>query len=275
MLRGLATTLVLAALAAAPVRAADSGDVHVAYDTYAIGLPVATMQAGFGLGPSSYQVQITYQTTGIFGLFYPAQQANSATGTWDADQPVPLAFVGDGMWRGVHRVTLIDYQRGLPLIRDLQPPNETERQPVPPELLANTVDSLSALAGLLHNVDATARCDTTVHTYDGRRLTEVTAHTTGIETLEPTDRSMFSGPALRCDFEGRVLAGFLLGDSDEARGRLLHGSAWLAKVVPGGVPLPVRIVFETRWFGVATMYLTKAGAGPLPPLATVNSTFPQ
>jgi len=38
----------------------------------------------------------------------------------------------------------------------------------------------------------------------------------------------------------------------------LHGSAWLAPFLPGTPALPVRISFQTRWFGVATMYLTSA-----------------
>jgi hypothetical protein len=266
----------LAALVAAPVpmapawaaSGADDGGVHATYHTYAAGLYVANVKAGFGLGPWSYQVQIAFHTTGLVGFFYRGHQFNTVTGSWDSSQPAPREFYGDGEWRGLHRVTLIDYDRGLPQIRSLVPPNETERQKVPPDLQANTVDTLSALAELMRNVASSGRCETTVHTYDGRRVTEVAARTVGTETLEQTDRSTFSGRALRCDFEGRMLAGFLLGDSDEAHRRPLHGSAWLAEVVPGTVPMPVRMTFETRWFGDATMYLTKAGQGQLPPQPT-------
>jgi hypothetical protein len=270
----------LAALVAAPASVvpvsvvpawaspAADGDVHATYHTYAAGLYVANVKAGFGLGPWSYQVQIAYHTTGLVGFFYRGHQMNTVTGSWDSAQPAPREFFGDGEWRGLHRITLIDYDRGLPLIRSLVPPNETERQKVPPDLQANTVDTLSALAELMRNVASSGRCETTVHTYDGRRVTEIAARTVGTETLAATDRSTFSGRALRCDFEGRMLAGFLLGDSDEAHRRPLHGSAWLAEVVPGTVPMPVRMNFETRWFGDATMYLTKAGQGQLPPQST-------
>jgi hypothetical protein len=133
---------------------------------------------------------------------------------------------------------------------------------VPSHLQANTVDTLSALAELMHRVAATGTCDGTVHTYDGRRATQAASHTAGLETLPPTDRSSFSGTALRCDFEEHMLAGFLDGD-DETYRRPLRGSAWLAQVVPGAMPLPVRLTLETRWFGDATMYLTEAGPGQL------------
>jgi hypothetical protein len=104
-------------------------------------------------------------------------------------------------------------------------------------------------------------CDTEVHTYDGRRVLDVVARTRGTDRLDPTARSTFSGSALRCDFEGRELAGFLLGEDDTEHRRPLHGSAWLAPLMPNAPPLPVRIAFQTRWFGLATMYLTGAGPG--------------
>ena len=185
--------LVLAVLVAAPAFAADDGDVHATYHTYAAGLHVANVKAGFGLGPWSYQVQLAYHTTGLIGFFFRGHQVNTVTGSWDDAQPAPHEFFGDGVWRGLHRITLIDYDRGMPLIRSLVPPNETERQKVPPDLRANTVDTLSALAELMRNVASSGRCETTVRTYDGRRVTEVVARTVGTETLAPTDRSTFSG----------------------------------------------------------------------------------
>lgn len=249
--------------AVAPAWADSDPGVHTSYDTFAVGLHVADVQAGFGLGPWSYQLQLVYRTTGLVGVFYQGHQINTVRGSWQDDSPAPARFFGDGFWRGRHRITLIDYAQGQPLVRDLEPPNEAERQPVPPDLQTNTIDTLSALAELMRHVASNGRCETTVRTYDGRRVTEVTARTIGMQTLEPTSRSVFSGPALRCDFEGRMLAGFLLGDSDEAHRRPLHGSAWMATAVPGAPPVPVRMVFETNWFGDATMYLTNAGQGTL------------
>ena len=252
-------------VADAPPIAADDGDVHAEFATYAAGLHIADVEAGFGLGPWSYQVQLAFQTTGLVGFFLRGHQWTTVTGSWDDAQPAPHEFYGDGEWHGLHRITLIDYDQGVPEIRTLVPPDETERQKVPPALQVKTVDTLSAVAELMRNVGASGRCETTVRTYDGRRVTEVAAHTVGTEILAPTDRSMFSGKTLRCDFEGRMLAGFLIGDTDEAHRRPLHGSAWLAQVVPGAAPMPVRMTFETRWFGDATMYLTKAAPGKLPP----------
>lgn len=262
MIRGLVTLLGLTALLAAPARAEEAGDIHAVYRAYAAGLHVADIEAGFGFGPWSYQVRLAYRTVGLAGIFYSGHQLSSVTGSWTDNHSAPQEYVGEGIWRGLHRSTQIDYNQGRPRVRGLVPPNEIERQVVPADMQANTMDLLSALAELMRRVAASGRCDVTVHTYDGRRATEAASHTVGTETLAPTDRSMFSGAALRCDFEERMLAGFLEGD-DATQRRPLHGSVWLARIMPGAVTLPVRLTLETRWFGDATLYLTDAGMGPL------------
>jgi hypothetical protein len=261
MTRAPATVLMFAVLAAAPAHAEDAGDLRATYQTYAAGLHVASAEAHIGLGPWSYQMHLAYHTTGLVGLFYQGHQVNTVTGTWVDDGPVPRAFIGEGMWRGEPRATWIDYDHGRPLISLLVPPNEIDRQPVPPDLQVHTVDYMSALMGLMRNVATSARCEGATRLYDGRRLTEAAARTMGVETLAPTARSMFSGKALRCDFEGHMLAGFLSTDHDERRWAPLHGSVWLALVVPGTTPIPVQMTYETRWFGTATMYLTEAAQG--------------
>jgi hypothetical protein len=258
---------------------AQVAQVQLAYDTYAAGIKVMEMHAFFGLGPWNYRINLDYHTTGLVGLLYRGRQTNTVRGRWDDERADPLEFFGEGVWRGRQRRTLIDYDHGLPEIRDLQPPQETEREPVPPELQLHTIDTLSALVQLMRKVEHSRSCETTVRTYDGRRVLDVVAHAGGPESLEPTGRSIFSGLALRCDFEGRELAGFLIGEDDPEHRRPLHGSAWLAPPLPGAPPLPVRIAFQTRWFGLATMYLTTAtdasGGAETPDTAGHGSAFPR
>ena len=258
MRRPLLIAIFIGSLASTNAAATEVAQVQLAYDTYAAGIEVMQMRAFFGLGPWNYRIDLDYHTTGLVGLLYRGRQSNSVHGVWSDDQAMPQEFFGEGVWRGHQRRTLIDYDHGLPRIRDLQPPQDTEREPVPQELQRHTVDTLSALAELMHRVQHDHTCDTEVHTYDGRRVLDVVAHTGGPDRLGPTNRSSFSGPTLRCDFEGRELAGFLFGEDDPEHRRPLHGSAWLAPLLPDAPPLPVRIAFQTRWFGLATMYLTGA-----------------
>jgi len=236
---------------------------NLTYDTYAAGIEVMQMHVFFGIGPWNYRINLNYHTTGLVGFFYRGQQVNTVRGNWDDGRASPLEFFGDGTWRGHQRQTLIDYEDGVPDVKTLEPPQDSERESVPRDMQVHTVDTLSALAQLMRSVELQRSCDTTVHTYDGRRVLEIEARNAGTETLEPSHDSQFSGQAIRCDFEGRELAGFLIGEDDPDHRRPLHGSAWLAAVPPAPTPLPVRISFQTRWFGEATMYLTSINHGKL------------
>jgi hypothetical protein len=222
---------------------------------------VADVESSFSFGPWNYQMNLGYHTTGVVGFFFGGHQYDRVSGSWQGGVAAPSEFVGQGRWRGVDRLAEIAYQHGKPMIRQLLPPNADEREVVPDSLQDHSIDTLSALAELIHVVAQTGRCETAVRTYDGRRVVEIEAHTAGEETLAANDRSSFAGKALRCDFSGRMLAGFKFGDDRERNGKPIHGSAWLAPVAAGGPALPVRMAFETRWFGNATMYLTGVGPG--------------
>ena len=244
--------------------------VHATYEADAAGLHVADVDTGLTTGPRTYRMTLAFNTTGMVGFFFHGQQTSTVTGTWRGAAADPAQYKGQGTWRGTDRLTVIDYDHGQPQIRELTPPDPDDREPVPESLQTNSIDTLSAMMQLIHVVAATGRCDTAVRTFDGRRATDIEAHTAGPETLEPTSRSAFAGKALRCDFTGRLVAGFKR-DEDHARAaRPIHGSAWLAPAVPGGPPLPVRLSFETRYFGNATMYLTDAGPGSDVKLAGKN-----
>jgi hypothetical protein len=241
--------------------------MHATYEAYAAGIHVAEVATEFSFGPWNYQMNLGYHTTGLVGFLFRGHQFDRVSGAWHGRHVAPSEFVGQGEWRGVDRLADINYQQGKPVIRHLVPPNAEEREPVPESLQANTVDTLSALAELIHVVAETGRCETSVRTYDGRRAVEIEAHTVGEEILEADSRSTFAGKTLRCDFSGHMLSGFKFGDDRERDSKPMHGSAWLAPVVAGSSPLPVRMAFETRWFGDATMYLTGIGPGNGPRIA--------
>ena len=99
-----------------------------------------------------------------------------------ARMPRPPSSSARASGAACERLAEIAYHQGKPVVRQLVPPNTDEREPVPDSLQANTIDTLSALAQLIHVVAETGRCDTTVRTYDGRRAVEIEAHTVGVET---------------------------------------------------------------------------------------------
>lgn len=242
--------------AAGRAQSAAESDIRAAYTVTAAGLTTARVEAELAFAPSAYRLRLDYRTAGLFGALFHSESSTLAQGLWQGDTAVPFHFAGSVLVRGEARQTVIDYRDGEPIVRVLVSPNSRERDPVPPGLERNTIDTLSAMALLLRRVQQTGRCEAHALTFDGRRLIDVSANTAGIEALPPADGLAFAGPALRCDFEGRQLAGFKHGEDAAALRRPKHGSAWLARVVPGAPPIPVRVSFETRWFGDATAWLT-------------------
>ena len=244
----------LFALLLLPVVArAETATAH--YAAYAAGLNVLVMDARFDISPGDYRLQLDYRTTGTFGLFVRSQQSTVVQGGLVAGKAAPLRFSSSGVLRGEPRLTEIDYRDGQPLVRQLVPPNDKERESVPDADRRGTIDTLSAMAQLISQVTRTGRCDGTVRTFDGRRLASLRSWTIGTEVLPPSTVSTYSGPALHCEFEGRQLGGFMLDEDRERLVRPQRGSAWFAAVAPGGPSLPVRISFHTRWFGDATMFI--------------------
>ena len=243
--------LLLSGLAAPP---ATAGDVHTRYTAYAAGLPVVAIEADWDILPAAYKVHMAAHTVGVLALASSGQGESTAEGAFDAGHPQPRRYFSAGTYRGEQRVTQIDYPGREPRVRQMVPPKEDDRDPVPPAQQAGTMDGLSAAAVLVHQVNATGRCDGRVETYDGRRLTEVATRTGPVQQLEATSRSSYSGPALRCDVEGRMLAGFV-HDEDQTRLRQpTHATVWFAALAPGGEQVPVRIEIPTHWFGPITIY---------------------
>jgi hypothetical protein len=255
-MRRIQGAMIVASLCAAPALAEPPpAPVNLAYHVFFAGFDVADMHASLALTPTAYRVQLGYQLTGGLGAMFHGQGESSSDGRFTEAGAQPHELFSRGAFGGRWHVTQIDYHGDQPVFTQLQPPVEKDRDPVPSADQAGSIDSLSAMAVLLHTVWTTGRCDGVARTFDGRWLSRIDVHTAGQEVLPPTDRSPFHGPALRCDVEGHQLAGFV-HDADEATlHRAHHASVWFAALAPGQKPVPVRIAIETRGFGEAVIYL--------------------
>jgi len=239
-----------------------AGGFSVTYDGYAHGLIALKMQAALTLTPTAYAGRLTYHTAGFVGFMVHNESDNTVQGRFEPAGAQPLLFESHGTLRGVQRVTQISYDSDPPRILALAPPVETERSPVPTAATLHTIDTLSAIAQLIRQVGATGACDGQATTFDGRRLTHMVAHTTGPEALAQAPRGVFNGLALRCDFDGDQLAGFVKGEDRATLSRTRHGTAWVARLVPGAPPIPVQVVFTNKVLGEVTLFLTHYAATP-------------
>ncbi|MBV9783204.1 MAG: DUF3108 domain-containing protein [Acidisphaera sp.] len=263
--------VLLAALWPLTGEAQEAGGVGMSFIVYAAGLNTANVQARIAMSPSAYQAWLSFRTAGLFGTFFHSEQTTQVAGGWSGDTPLPAHFESSGILRGEARRTDIDYVDGQPEVRSLVPPEEADREPVPATLQRDTIDTLTGMAMLIRRVAGSGRCDAQARLFDGRRLMEIRATTAGPETLEHSARSPYFGPALRCDFVGQLLAGFKRDENMAEQRRPKRGSAWFAELVPGSQPIPIRLTFETHWFGFATMYLTGISTSVGPPAGEAAS----
>jgi hypothetical protein len=246
-----------------------TGAWSVQYDGFSHGLLVLKMRASLHFTPTGYEGALSFHTAGMVGWMVRSIDDSQVSGGFvhgqdpapAADAVAPSSFVSIGSLRGVERVTRMTYRDGSPVIGTLTPDVLLERSAVPPSAAAHTIDTLSAIAMLVRQVGDSGRCDGSTMIFDGRRLTALAARTTGAEALAHTDRSIFAGQTLRCDFDGNQLAGFKKDESEAAQRRTRHGMAWLASVLPGAPPVPVRVIFDNKILGQVTLYLTAARAG--------------
>jgi Protein of unknown function (DUF3108) len=232
--------------------------VELNYKLYVVAVPVATASIKLDLGTPAYRLSLDFQTTGIADLFAGDRLAEYTAGRIDNDRPAPAGYGSSGQLRGQNRVVTMSWRDSTPTITSITPPNNTEREDVPPALLAHSVDPLDAIVQLLREVARSGRCEGSSRAYDGRRLQLLQARTVGEEDVPPSIRSTFSGRALRCDFSDQTLAGYRLGSGRDDDMREHRGTIWLSQVLPGLQRLPVRASVETRWLGDATIYLTSA-----------------
>lgn len=236
---------------------------QLTYAAYAAGFTVLKLATRVSLGPQGYEVAVAGRTAGMAGAFHHADWITTARGVRSGGGARPAVFESRGRSGGAPRHVRIEYRPQVALTA-LEPEDDGYHEPVPAPLRQDTIDTLSAMAELLRAASATGRCEGAARVFDGRRLSRIVATTEGTQMLPPSARSAYAGPALRCAFEGEQLAGFARdGASGRAR-KPQRGVAWLAALSPGGPLLPVRVQFETRWLGAATLYLTGGFSGALP-----------
>lgn len=228
---------------------------HVVYDAYVGGANAMRLSADLHFDHAGYKVDVQARTLGLLDAFVGSRQSTQVNGTWHGMLPKPHQFRTDGVWKGDRRITLIDFQDGLPSIRSMIPP-ELNREPVPPSARQNALDRISPLAYLARRVGQTGNCDGITTTYDGRRLEETKARTGGWDELSPGSLSIFTGRALRCDIELRMTGGFTPDEDRAHAGRIRRAQVWVAAPVHGAPSLPVLIKLDVGWLGSATVYLS-------------------
>ncbi len=240
----------------APARATEA-PAQAAYVGYVLGLHAFDLTLGVSLKPDGYRVAASFRLAGMLGTLWPAEGSTVVDGRFSDGRPVPRDMVSHGRYWGTAHSLHVDWKDGRPEVVQMVPPPEKDREPVPASEQADTVDTMSAIAALIQEVASRGRCDLTARTYDGSRLSELSARTVGQEMLMPSERSAFHGAALRCDLTGRMIGGFLRHEDDADARRLKMATIWFAQVRGEGPPIPVRMAFSQKGSPGAAAYLAQ------------------
>ncbi len=246
-----------AGLMAALAGSARADPAQASYTGYLLGVHAFDMTLDVSLQPSGYRVAASFRLAGVLGALWPAEGSTVVDGQFADGHAVPRDMVSQGRYWGTSHVLRVNWINGLPKVLQMTPPADKDREPVPAADQVNTVDTLSAVAAVMRQVAMNGRCDGTARTFDGIRLSELSARTVGVETLKPTDRSAFQGEALRCELTGRMIGGFVRGDDSAASRRPKTASVWFAKLQRDGPPIPVRMSFTQPGSPGAAAYLTR------------------
>ncbi len=247
---------VFACLVLSPAPAAAQA-LRATYEVHAAGMVVMELEARFDLAPEGYRVETRLRTRGIAAVIASGEQTTRVSGGFAGAVAQPAGYVSEGTWRGRPRRIALDWQGGTPRVIELLPPNEEEREPVPDPLRTGTVDALSALAALSRQLAWEQGCTRDTPVFDGRRRSDFTTSGARWERMLPW-RGAWAGDALRCDFEGRQVAGFRRDGEGREAATPQRGTVWFAAPYAGAPPVPVRVDIPTRWFGTATAVLLRA-----------------
>lgn len=249
---------ILAALLLLPVAApAGAQALRARYEVHAAGMVLMEIEARVETTDAAYRVETALRTRGLASVFASAEQVTRASGAFAGALASPAGFVSEGTFRGRPRRIALEWRNGEPRVLELSPPETAEREPVPEGERLGTMDVLSLFAAIGRQVARSGHCDATAPLFDGRRRSDMTTSGRQQERIPPW-RNAWHGVALRCDYEGRQVAGFRR-DQDRAEAtRPQRGTAWIAAPYPGAPAVPVRVDIPTRWFGTVTAVLLRA-----------------
>jgi hypothetical protein len=243
--------LTAAFLIAFPVQA---DAMKLDYDIYAGGLFLVSGEMKLDLDRDRYSAGVEARGGRLVDLLSRWSYKASADGRVENGVQVsPEEFRSFRSQRKRKRALNMDYDKAGNVTVTAEPPqSELSANAVAPEFRPNTLDPVSALVGVIA-AGNTSGCAGTFPVFDGRRRYDVIVTSNGTETLRKSSRNMHAGEAEKCTILLRPVAGFER-DRDEQDffryGTDRRATAWFARPLAGGPPVPVRIQVDLEWVSV-------------------------
>ena len=244
---GAALLSVLAPLAA-PAAAADRLSARV--ELYGpLGLHVLSLHTTLEQTEDHYTAVADYATIGLAGILFEQKTHAVATGRLARASAYPDSFRNDTVRNGIVRRSRVDYLPDGTVNGSSSP---APAAVVPPAMARGTVDNVTAYLRLERQLAETGKCGLTVPVFDGRQRYDLVFVDAGKQELSREAGQRFSGTAIAC----RMTRHNRAVDASEQDEGASQGTFWYAALVPGELPVPVRMRLETQ-LGTVDGYLAE------------------
>ncbi|WP_247872291.1 DUF3108 domain-containing protein [Azospirillum sp. TSO35-2] len=275
--RGLTLALAVGGGALAAMTApAMAAPVTATYRVFVGGVTVLDVDTTLDLTGDRYRITVSAVTGGYLGRLFSWRTESQSDGARSADALRPAHHQQTSVFRDEPRNVTLSYDgQGDVTASVTPPPEQDDREPVPPDLRRGTLDPLTAVLGLLAGVGRGEGCERTLPVYDGRRRYDMVFSEVGRRIVDQSRFSVFAGVALQCRVSYRPVAGYPRSASSgrfwqrNDRAERPPVDLWLAPVAAGAPPLPVRLETESD-FGSVVLHLT----GVTPPAAAPRPAGP-
>ncbi len=239
--------------------------VSVTYEVFFGGFHVLNAEANWEQTTGSYAIAGQAQTQGFIGWLYPWEGNTFSQGRIDGGTVVPAQHENWGTARDDaadgERLVHLTYDAAGKLTHALVQPEQDwdERHPLPENAGDGTLDPLSVVAGLSQLLQANGRCEGSFAVFDGRKRYNLMVSDAGETELEPSDYSIYAGPARGCRLDYEMLGGHRVERNKYAettRERIV----WVARPAEDAPLVPVRLEIETA-YGTLMGHLTGYAQG--------------
>jgi hypothetical protein len=214
-----------------------------------LGIHVLTLRTTLEQTEERYSAVVDYATIGLAGILFEQKTRAVATGRLARATAYPESFRNDTVRNGIARHSKVDYQPDGAVNGASHPPT---RAVVPPELMRGTVDNVTAYLRLERQLAATGKCGMTVPIFDGRHRYDLVFSDAGKQELSREGGQKFSGSAIAC----RMTRRNHVVEATERDEGASQGTFWYATLIPGEVPVPVRMRLHTQ-LGTVEGYLAE------------------
>lgn len=233
---------VVALLWAATARA---DELALRYEVYGGGFHLLGFDMAIVQQPDAYRITTRFATRGLLDTIVGFALRADSAGRVEQGQLQPVEYASASKFRSKLRNIHVAYGPDGQVRAEMTPPDKDKRTKVAPEQMVGTVDALTSTLIVGRALQQGGACNQVVPVFDGRRRYDLRYEDRGIQELKRSSYSAFAGPARACRVKQHRIAGFSTDPTDGEKAD--EASIWIADVLPGAPPMPVRIELESSW----------------------------